>query len=312
MPQVGYISPDICVEHDTGPGHPESSLRLQAINAHLHKIGLIQDLNVMPARPADMADVKAAHLPRHVDEVVARLENGARALDGDTTVSAASLDAAYAAAGSALTGLDAIASGKHKRVFCGVRPPGHHAESRRAMGFCIFNNVAVAAQAALSQGLAERVFILDWDVHHGNGTQEIFETSDKVYFYSTHQYPFYPGTGAESETGLGAGRGFTRNRPMAAGSGDDDYLRILEKDLDAIGAEFKPDLVIISAGFDAHDADPLGSMHVSSEGFAAMTRMATAMANQSAGGRVLSLLEGGYNLNALADSVAKHIEALGA
>ncbi len=307
MHQVDYISPAICLEHHTGTGHPERVERLNSINTHLKECGLIKDLNVVQARAATREEVGSTHLEAHTDLVTRLIHSGVSYLDGDTTVSKHSLDAAYIAAGSALTGIERLHSGETKRVFCGVRPPGHHAEDDKAMGFCIFNNVAIAANHARKLGLAERVLILDWDVHHGNGTQQIFESSRDVFYYSLHQFPFYPGTGAAHETGVGEGAGFTLNRPFAGGEGDDDWLRVMDRDLQKIAHEFRPQLVIISAGFDAHEADPLGGMCISTSGFARMTGLVRALADSCCEGRILSVLEGGYNLKALAESVVGHI-----
>lgn len=327
--KTGYISPVQCVAHKTGSQHPERPGRLDAINDHLRAEGLMDDLVILEARAASRDEIAAIHQGDHVDRIISLIGGGATALDSDTAVSPQSLDAAYLAAGSALTGVDALydshlyaaalsdsphcetsLNGPLRRVFCGVRPPGHHAESARSMGFCIFNNAAVAAQYALSRKLAARVLILDWDVHHGNGTQELFFNSPHVFYYSLHQYPFYPGSGAASEVGVGEGKGFTLNRPLPAGTSEDIYFGLMAQDLEAIGASFKPDLVIISAGFDAHQDDPLGGMRLTGAGFQRLTLLVNALADQYAGGRVLSLLEGGYNLEALADSVSQHIQGL--
>jgi len=309
MKVVGYISPPVCLEHDTGVGHPERSARLDSVNKHLQRCGLLNDLVPVEARLAQVEEIAAIHNEAHVLNIIRRIENGAQSLDPDTTVCNRSLEAAYLAAGAALTGVDRLLAGDLERVFCGVRPPGHHAESARSMGFCIFNNVAVAASHALASGL-ERVLILDWDVHHGNGTQEIFEGSNQVYYYSMHQYPFYPGTGSASERGIGKGTGFTLNRPLDAGGGDTLYLRHLAADLQTIADSFKPDLVIISAGFDAHRDDPLAAMNVSADGFAEMTRLVLGLAETCCDGRVLSVLEGGYDLTALSTSVERHLTVL--
>lgn len=310
MKEVAYISPGECLLHDTGLGHPERIERLASINQRLQEGGLLKDLRLVQARMASHEELIAVHSEGHFQRVSAPRPYFPAYVDPDTVMSSESLNAAFMAAGSALTGLEELQSGRARRVFCGVRPPGHHAESDRAMGFCLFNNAAVAAAQARSMGLAERVLILDWDVHHGNGTQEIFLESDQVYYYSLHQWPFYPGTGATSETGRGAGLGFTLNRPLGVGTGDTEYLRLIEKDLDHIATHFKPQLVVISAGFDAHQEDPLGGMRVTDSGYAAMTRLVTAMADSCCEGRILSVLEGGYDLAALARSVEAHLGVL--
>ncbi len=305
-----YISPKICLEHQTGWGHPERPQRLDAIHRHLKDCGLLEDFDVVEARSATMDEISRVHGPAHVERVAALIEGGARGLDGDTAVSARSMEAARFAAGSALTGIDLMREGKATRVFCGVRPPGHHAESERSMGFCIFNNVALAAAHARATDLAERVLIIDWDVHHGNGTQQIFYESSEVFYYSLHQFPFYPGTGSAHEIGARAGRGTTLNRPLPAGTGEAEYLRLFERDLQTIGDTFKPQLILISAGFDAHRDDPLGGQLLTEGSFAEMTRMAVSLAETLAGGRVLSVLEGGYDLDALALCAERHLAAL--
>jgi len=307
MHQVDYISPAICLEHQTGSGHPERTARLESINRRMKESGLLDDLNVVQARAATREEIGAVHLEAHIDRVTHLIHSGVSYLDGDTTVSKKSLEAAYLAAGSALTGVDRLHSGQTKRVFCGVRPPGHHAEDDKAMGFCIFNNVAAAASYARAIGLADRVLIVDWDVHHGNGTQQIFERSSDVYYYSLHQFPFYPGTGAAHETGVGEGKGYTLNRPFFGGEGDDDWLKAMDGDLQKIADNFRPQLVIISAGFDAHRDDPLAGMCLTEKGFAAMTGLVRNLANDCCEGRILSVLEGGYHLEALANSVIAHI-----
>lgn len=308
---VAYISPTECLQHKTGLGHPERSQRLNAVNNRLKQSGLLDDLSQHHARLADIEDLTRIHPLGYVEYVTNIIQTGGQYLDGDTTVSAESLKAAKLAAGATLNGLDLMQQGTHQKVFCGVRPPGHHAEVSHAMGFCIFNNVAIAARYAQAKGLAERVLILDWDVHHGNGTQHIFEEDNSVFYYSCHQFPFYPGTGNAGERGLKDGEGFTLNRPMKAGAGDREYLHAFEADLQTVCDQFKPDLFIISAGFDAHHDDPLGSMEVTEKGFAEMTSMVCSAAETYSKGRILSVLEGGYDLDGLARSVEQHLIAMG-
>lgn len=310
MTRLSYISPEVCLEHKTGWGHPERPQRLDAVNRHLQELGLWQELDVLEARAATIEEITRSHGRGHVEKIIALIEGGARDLDGDTSVSARSLEAARFAAGSALMGIDLMRKGRVRRVFCAVRPPGHHAESERAMGFCIFNNVALAAAHARAIGLAERVLIIDWDVHHGNGTQQIFNQSPDVFYYSLHQFPFYPGTGSAHEIGAGEGRGYTLNRPLPAGSGEAEYLRLFERDLQQIGDRFRPQLIIISAGFDAHRDDPLGGQLLTEKSFAKMTLAAVGLAESYARGRLLSVLEGGYDLHALALCAEHHLVAL--
>jgi acetoin utilization deacetylase AcuC-like enzyme len=225
-------------------------------------------------------------------------------------MSPGSLPAAYMAAGGALAAVDAIMRGEIEHAFCAVRPPGHHAESGRAMGFCLFNNVAIAARYVQRKHGLSRVLIVDWDVHHGNGTQHSFEQDSSILFFSTHQYPHYPGTGRETERGTGVGEGFTINVPMEAGDGDDEYHAIFVNVLLPAADAFKPEFVIISAGFDAHRDDPLASMGLTEAGYSDLTGLVAGIARRHAGGRVLSALEGGYNLTALAASVDAHLNAL--
>ncbi len=257
------------------------------------------------------------HLLRvHPGSYVTAIENACRhapvRLDPDTGVSPGSWEAALLSAGGAVDASDAVAAGRIRSAFVCTRPPGHHAERDRAMGFCLFNNVAIAARFLQAERGLGRIFIVDWDVHHGNGTQHIFEADDSVFYFSTHQYPFYPGTGGQGERGSGRGEGFTLNVPLPPGTGDAEYLRIFREVLRPAIDAFKPDLVLVSAGFDAHRDDPLASMAITEAGFAVMTRLVREAADDHCGGRMVSVLEGGYDLGALARSVEAHLGELGA
>jgi len=228
----------------------------------------------------------------------------------DTAICPQSYDAALMSTGAGLKAVDLVVDGDCDNVFCAVRPPGHHAEHDRSMGFCLFNNVAIAADYALEKKGLDRVFIFDWDVHHGNGTQNSFYSKSNVYYSSIHQYPFYPGTGGGDETGTGDGLGTTLNFPMRAFSGDADYLERVQDKLIPEMFRFKPDLIIISAGFDAHEDDPLAQINLSTECYGAMTEMVAAAAKEICGGRLISMLEGGYDPHALAESVHSHLKHL--
>jgi len=245
-----------------------------------------------------------------VREVCSRASTAHVALDGDTSVSRDSWRAALLSAGGVLEACERVASGTWRNAFCALRPPGHHAERDRSMGFCLFNNVAVAARALRERHGIERVAILDWDVHHGNGTQHLFERDPSVLYASLHQWPLYPGTGAASERGVGDGEGTTVNRPMPAGSNDADWLGELEAHVLPAMEDFRPGFVLISAGFDAHRLDPLASVALTEDGYAAMTRRLVELAARTAGGRLVSVLEGGYHLEALASSVEAHVGEL--
>ncbi len=311
MGKTGLVYDPRYLDHDMGAGHPESPARLRAIMQQLERSGTAARLTRIEPREAEDEWITQIHKPSYLAMLKAHAPtNGRVSLDPDTAMSHGSLAAAYLAAGGALTAVDAIVSRQVEHVFCAVRPPGHHAEAGRAMGFCLFNNVAIAARYAQKKHGLKRVLIVDWDVHHGNGTQHSFEDDSSVLFFSTHQYPHYPGTGRESERGRGAGEGATINVPMEAGEGDDEYRAVFRKSLVPAADAFKPEFVIVSAGFDAHKDDPLASMKLTEEGYADLTGIVADIANRHAGGRMLSSLEGGYHLTALAASVDRHIQAL--
>ncbi|HWP82375.1 MAG TPA: histone deacetylase [Bacteroidota bacterium] len=267
--------------------------------------------HVLPER-ATVEEISAVHPVSYVEMIERRCKAGERVLDfGDTHVCADSYEIALLAAGGVLRGVDEVLQGKSKAAFCAIRPPGHHAESATVMGFCLFNNVAVGARYAQKNYGVKRVVILDWDVHHGNGTQEIFYEDDSVFYISLHQYPFYPGTGSANETGKGKGEGFTLNCPMSAGAGDREYREAFaRKILPAIDL-FKPELVMISAGFDAHKDDPLANIELTEDSFGWMTETMCEVAENYSRGKIVSVLEGGYNLEALARSVEMHVKKLG-
>ncbi|MCY3554031.1 MAG: histone deacetylase [Gemmatimonadetes bacterium] len=318
MPTALITHPDFLL-HDTGPYHPERPGRMTSVLAHLGVSGDMPAgaqqaglLGLSPA-PADEARIKAVHDAAYVDAVVDWCGRGYRNLPtGDTTVSSASENVARLAAGAAMRAVDAVLTGEADRVFCVARPPGHHAESDRGMGFCIYNNAAVAARYAQSQFGVERVAVLDWDVHHGNGTQEIFEEDPSVYYLSVHQSPLYPFTGAEREKGTGEGTGYTLNVPVSAGSGDEVFVDALRGTILPAMKAYSPDLLILSAGFDAHVDDPLSGTLVTDAGFQVMSRLVLDFAEDACGGRLVSLLEGGYDLEALGRCAADHVGIMNA
>lgn len=314
---TGLVTHPDYLRHDAGRGHPESPERLKAIEAHLHKTGLMDQVTAVAVAHPDETTlapwIDAVHAPGYREALHRTVPpQGTRYLDADTGLSPGSWPAALTAAGGMLSAVDAVMSGRITDAFCAVRPPGHHAESGRGMGFCLFNNVAIAARYLQRHHNIGKVAIVDWDVHHGNGTQEIFYDDPTVLYVSTHQSPLYPGTGAESETGKGAGKGYTLNCPMPAGRDDDDYAAVFVKRVIPALKAFGPDFILISAGFDAHRDDPLAGMNVTEAGFGEFTRLVRQVADDSAHGRIVSCLEGGYNLPALARSVEAHLLALSA
>jgi acetoin utilization deacetylase AcuC-like enzyme len=293
--------------HDPGPGHPEAPGRLETLLTDFARSPVPGVVRKGP-RPATRAELEAVHSRAHVAALAALAGKAAR-LDPDTVVSGGSWEAACLAAGAAIGAVEAVWSGEAANAFVWARPPGHHAEQARAMGFCLFNNVAVAAAAARRLG-AERVLIVDWDVHHGNGTQHLFESRRDILFFSSHQYPFYPGTGAPAEIGQGEGRGFTVNCALPAGQEDADYGAVFEDLFLPIATAFKPDLVLVSAGFDPHERDPLAEMRLTERGFAAMCTAVRRLADAQCRGRLVLVLEGGYHRAALAGSARACLEVL--
>ena len=297
-PRVGFYDDPAYREHDSGPGHPERPERLEALVGGLRKEGLLERLIPLRPRPATSAELLRVHTEEHIARVAASEGRTVR-FDPDTQAGPHSYAAALLAAGAPVDAVDRVLEGQIDRALCAVRPPGHHATAGRAMGFCLFNNVAVAAAQALHHGL-RRVMVVDFDVHHGNGTQDIFYSDPRVLYVSSHAFPFYPGTGALGEVGEGQGRGFTVNLPMPSGFGDQEYARVYREVVEPIGGTFDPELVLVSAGFDAHRGDPLAGMDLTRAGYAEMIDVCLAIAAGAAKGRVVVALEGGYNLDAIA------------
>jgi len=307
---TGFVCDELYSKHLTPPGHPESPARLDAVRAALSADDLAGRLLSIAPRPATESEILACHDAGYVGRVRERIRSGARSLGwADTDVSAHSFDAALLAAGGALAAVDAVVAGRAANAFCAVRPPGHHARPAMAMGFCIFNNVAIAARYAQKQHGIAKVLIVDWDVHHGNGTQEIFYDDPSVFYFSTHQWPWYPGTGLESETGRGKGKGATMNRPFPAGAGGKEIVPAFEELADAAD-KFRPELLLISAGFDSRIGDPLGHLQLTDEDFVTLTGICQQIAARHCQGRIVSALEGGYNLAGLASAVAAHVGKL--
>jgi len=309
--KTAFVYHDLYLEHKTTPGHPESPQRLTAILDRLKDSGLYEKLTKLTPQPASQKWLAKVHDADYIERARRACAEGDDYLDsGDVPISTKSYDAAVMAAGGVLTAVDAILAGRVANAFCAVRPPGHHALDDRAMGFCIFNNVALGTRYVQEQYNLAKVLIVDWDVHHGNGTQAAFYEDPSVLYFSVHQYPFYPGTGAESETGRGKGLGTTVNVPLPAGSDDSDFLDAFERKLRPAAVKFAPDFVFVSAGFDIHEDDTLGGMRVTTECFGKLTRLVKDIAEQFCKGRLVSVLEGGYNLDALAASVETHIRVL--
>jgi acetoin utilization deacetylase AcuC-like enzyme len=309
--QTGFLYGDIYLKHNTGAGHPERPERLVAIQERLKQHDLLSKLVMRTPEPASLDWITAVHAPEYVARVRKSCQEGTGYVDTpDSPASAASYDVAVMAVGGVLSTIDAVVAGRVRNAFCAVRPPGHHASRDKAMGFCLFNNIAIAARYVQKKHQAPKVLIVDWDVHHGNGTQAIFYADPTVLYFSVHQSPFYPGTGSAAETGEGKGLGFTLNVPLPAGCGDVEYRKAFENRLKPAAAAFKPDFVLISAGFDAAQDDLLGRMKITPEGFADLTRIVKVIAQNHSQGRLVSILEGGYNCPGLAASVEAHLRAL--
>jgi acetoin utilization deacetylase AcuC-like enzyme len=305
MPGTGIAFDATMKQHDPGPGHPEQPARLSAAMSRLPSLVEIS------TRPATDDDLALAHTPEYIQLVEREVAHRRSQLStGDTSISAASSACARLAAGCALSAIDAVFSGQVSNAFCVVRPPGHHASAARGMGFCLFNSVAIAARYAQHAHQAEHVLIADWDVHHGNGTQDIFYADGSVLFFSTHQSPWYPGTGARGETGLGTGAGKTINCPLPAGSGQAEVLGAFRELLVPAATTFHPDLILLSAGFDSRIHDPLGQFLLTDDDFRELTLLMLELADTHCAGRLVSVLEGGYSLDGLARASQAHAGAL--
>jgi acetoin utilization deacetylase AcuC-like enzyme/formylglycine-generating enzyme required for sulfatase activity len=312
---TGFVSADIYLEHKTGPGFPERPARLEAIVKRIKDKGLLAQLTSIEVKPAALEPITAVHSAAYVERVKKACEGLGDKVDhldtGDMPISAKSYEAALCAAGGVLAAVDGVMDGRIRNAFCAVRPPGHHALKDKAMGFCLFNNVAIAARYLLDKHKLGKVLIVDWDVHHGNGTQDEFYEDGRVMYFSTHlKAPFYPKSGHEEEKGKGKGLGCIINVPLDEKTGDEAFKKIYEEKLKPAALAFKPDFILISAGFDSARGDLLGRLDLTPDGYRAMTKTLREIADVTCKGRIVSMLEGGYNLDALADSVEAHVRAL--
>jgi acetoin utilization deacetylase AcuC-like enzyme len=310
MLRTGIVADPRYLDHETPDYHPESPSRLKTL---IEMADTIERDGIVRLQPgmAKQDEILLVHERSHYDLVAATAGRPSFAFDADTSVSAKSFEAAQLSAGGFITVIESIMAGEIDNGFAMVRPPGHHAESNRAMGFCLFNNVAIAAAVLLERHKLERILIVDWDVHHGNGTQRSFYDDARVLYVSLHQFPFYPGTGSADEAGMGDGKGYTVNIPLPGGCGDREYIAAFQSIIEPICKQFKPQFVLISAGFDAHKLDPLASMNVTDDGFIAMAGSMLAVASTHAQGRFAAVLEGGYSLEALRSSVRSVVEVMG-
>ncbi len=307
---TSLIYDDIYLKHDTGANHPENATRIINTIEHLRSTSIWQKLDINKPRTATKEEISTVHTINQIEEVAEIAEAGGGHLDPDTYVSPDSYDAALYASGALLTAIDLVMDKKTDNAFCLVRPPGHHATPTKAMGFCLFNNVAIAAKYIQSRYNLERVVIIDWDVHHGNGTQDAFYDDPSVLYFSMHKYPFYPGTGAEGETGNGSGSGFTINVPLSYNTEPKEYLSIFEDILKRRIKSFNPQFVLISSGFDAYHLDPISGLSLEVSDFNTLTKLAQNIANDCCEGRIVSCLEGGYHLTDLPKCIEAHLNGL--
>ncbi len=313
MTKTGFLYDSRYLLHDTGASHPEMAKRLEVIYQGIKGAGLLPRLTRITARHADMKWVRTVHTRNYVHRFEEVCLSGQCSLDhDDNQLCMDTYETAMLAVGGVLETLRMLMDGEIDNAFCAVRPPGHHAEPNRAMGFCYFNNVAIGARYLQSEFDIHRVAIIDFDVHHGNGTQHIFEDDETVYYYSIHQHPSFafPGTGREFEAGTGSGHGFTKNSPLLPGQSDDDYRSCIQRDLIPAMEVFKPEVLLVSAGFDAHEEDPLSDVRLSTEGYTWLMRTLVELADYYCGGRLVSVLEGGYCLERLPELAANHVRVL--
>lgn len=312
---TGFVTAPIFLEHKTGEGFPERPARLEAIVKRLTDKGLVAQMTTITPKPAPVELIAASHTPAYIERVKKTCETlGDKIVRmdgvGDMPISAKSYEAAITAVGGVIEAVDSVMEGRIRNAFCAVRPPGHHALKDKPMGFCLFNNVAIAAKHLLNRHKLAKVLIIDWDVHHGNATQDDFYEDGRVMYFSTHLTPFYPGSGAEEEKGKGKGEGLIVNVPVARGTGDEAFKKIYDEKLKPAALAFKPDFILISAGFDSARGDLLGKLDLTPDGYSALTKKVREIADATCKGRIVSMLEGGYNLDALADSVEAHVRAL--
>jgi acetoin utilization deacetylase AcuC-like enzyme len=310
MGDVAIHYDPVFLQHDPGAYHPECALRLEAVKKRFDQIAIFDTALPLNRRQATVEEIRLNHTEAYIEKVRSISLKGGGRLDPDTVLSAETYDVALYAVGAGLEAADQIMSGALKRAFLLLRPPGHHALSHEGMGFCFFNNIAITARYLKQKHKLSRIAIVDWDVHHGNGTQDSFYEDPEVLFISLHQYPHYPGTGSVNEKGSGPGTGYTINLPFRAGSGDPEYRRAFEKSVIPALEDYKPQIILISAGFDGHEADPLGGLMLQSESYAWMTKMLRDVAEKHCEGRIISFLEGGYDLDALSDSCEAHARAM--
>lgn len=310
MIKIAIVRDPIYLKHSNGPGHPESPERLKAIDKLLKNFPWKSRIIDIPARQATFDELAWVHDSDYIKRIEMTKERSFTMLDPDTGAASDSYSAAVRAAGGTMEAINAVLTGQFDSAFAFVRPPGHHAEAGRAMGFCLFNNVAIGALYAIKAHDLKRVLIVDWDVHHGNGTMNCFYNCNQVIYFSIHQYPHYPGTGHIDDTGGDGGEGYTVNVPVRGGQGDAEYMAILHDIFQPITGEFAPQLILISAGFDAHQNDPLANMELTSKGYGLMTAAIMEVAAECCTGKIVLVLEGGYSLSALAEGISNVLQAL--